>query len=341
MKKTHVQRGIQQISSRKVGSAPTIGKVSRIPRTLAKKSRSHRSRGNKRESFLSEKILAHRRRTIIILSACLILAAFGVITGFMVLWLRAHLDGEEIAPPTIAESSLRIASKFPSPTEDESLAIVRKALAVTEPAKVDACIRAGGATAEEIIAFMKESESRDGHIDNIEVLNSMDVEDLLIEGVLITYSKNNETNARLAMLVPDDEGVWKMDFDAFARSSRPTWRELIRGNATEAEVRVFVARDTYFNGPFKDEKEWSCYAMVSPDTRSLLPEDKELLRGYCKADSPQAKAMARIFTGDVRLSRATLKIRRQPGADPRQFEIVRVLGQDWALPPDPYDEKFH
>jgi hypothetical protein len=106
-------------------------------------------------------------------------------------------------------------------------------------------------------------------------------------------------------------------------------------------VRVFVAADSYFNGPFIDESEWSSFAMASPETKDLLPEEKEILHGYCKVGSKQAKAMAQILSGDNRLRRVTLEIRRSAVEDARQFEIVRVISEDWVLPPKSYDEKFN
>jgi hypothetical protein len=142
------------------------------------------------------------------------------------------------------------------------------------------------------------------------------------------------------MLVPDDHGVWKMDFDAFARSCRPSWKEIVASKAVEAEVRVFVAKDSYFNGPFADESEWICYAIASPDTAGVLPEDKDLLRGYCKVGSKQAKAMARILNEENRIGRATLMIRREKDADARQFRITRVLANDWVIGPNQLDEKI-
>jgi hypothetical protein len=68
--------------------------------------------------------------------------------------------------------------------------------------------------------------------------------------------------------------------------------------------------------------------------------------GYCKAGSPQAEAMERIVTESQRrldfrgLCRATLQIRRPAGAESSQFEITRVLAQDWVLADQPFDSMF-
>ena len=113
-------------------------------------------------------------------------------------------------------------------------------------------------------------------------------------------------------------------------------------------VRVNVAKDTYYNGPFRDDRQWVCYGMVSPDTEVVM-------LGYCRKDSPQARAMERIVMDENDLpggmqgglpaaakapKRATLEVRRVEGAEARQFEITRVLAQDWIVSAKPFDGNF-
>ena len=76
------------------------------------------------------------------------------------------------------------------------------------------------------------------------------------------------------------------------------------------------------------------------ESNAMLPEGQQLLHGYCKEGSAQAKAMARIFKVALRVHRVTLELLRVKGAEPRQFEITRVLGEDWVLTPKPFDERF-
>ena len=285
---------------------------------------------------------AARSREILAWSLILSLIALLVIGGFMVFWLHSHRTAKSTAvaaqPP---EKNVRVLSKFVSPAEDETLALVKRALANRDPGMVASFFHPGGASPAEVVEFLEGSEARDGRIARYDWLSSMDANGLLMEGVLVAYSGKNPPAERLAFLTPDDTGVWKVDFDAFARSSRPAWKDLLEQRADHAQVRVFVAMDAYYNGPFLDESQWVCFGMVSPELKELLPEGQELLRGYCKVGSSQAKAMARIFAGDGRTKRATLEIRRKQGADSRQFEITRVLAEDWVLAPTPFDEKFH
>lgn len=281
-----------------------------------------------------------RRRVILTWSVTLTVATLLVIGGFMMFWLRTHGHKAATAHAAQAMENVRVVSKFVSPGQDEALELVKRALANRDPELVESCFHLGGAKPAEVVEFVGDTEKRDGRIERFDWLSSMDMDGLLMEGVLVVYAGKTATSERLAFLVPDETGVWKVDFDAFARSSRPSWRELLEGPADHARVRVFVARDAYYNGPFLDESRWVCYALASPETREVLPEDRELLRGYCRVGSPQARAMERIFRAGERMRRATLEIRRAEGADSRQFEIARVLSQDWVLSPKPFDEKF-
>ena len=123
----------------------------------------------------------------------------------------------------------------------------------------------------------------------------------------------------------------------------PSWSELLEKNAPEGLVRAMVVADSYYNGPFSDDSQWVCYSMASPDSETVL-------MGYCRKDSPQARALARIVSNDDAtaevssipraLKRATLKIRRVEGGESRQFEITRVMAQDWVVSGEPFDGKF-
>lgn len=286
--------------------------------------------------------LIKRRRTIVVIwSLGLTVLTVLVIGGFMMFWLKGHGSGGNVANGLPQLENVRIASKFVSPSESEALDLVKRALESRDKQSVETRFHLGGAKPEEVIDFVKGLDTRDGNLERMDWLSSMDVGDLLMEGVLVVFKgKESVPSERVAFLVPDDMGVWKVDFDAFARTSRPSWKELLKGEANHSQVRVFVAVDSYFNGPFLDESKWVCFAMFSPETKAILPEDHEILRGYCKVGSPQAKAMQRIFTGENRVGRVTLEIRKVEGADSRQFEITRVLAEDWVLPSRAFDEKF-
>ena len=122
----------------------------------------------------------------------------------------------------------------------------------------------------------------------------MDANGLLIDGVVVNTKAGYKQRNRLALLTPDEKGTWKIDFDAFARTVKPSWSELMSEDAGQGLVRVMVAKDSYFNGPFRDEARWVVMAWPRPTGQVVL-------LGYCRQGSPQAVAMERIMaTGEPR-----------------------------------------
>ncbi len=268
-----------------------------------------------------------RKRAMLIWSGGLSVVTLVVIGIAVSMWLRLQLSRESTDVMRIeddAEASVRVASQFPSPSREQALHLVKRAISNRDPLQVRTLFREGGVGPDEILDFLAAAERRDGAVERYEWLSSMDVNGLLMEGVLVVYPGKEKPVERLAFLTPDAAGNWKMDFDAFARSMKPSWEELLGNGAEQALVRVFAGQDFYYNGPFSDETQWVSYGLASPEL-------DELLRGYCKVGSNEAAAMQRLFAGGQKLSRATLEIRRVEDGGARQFEIVRVVAEDWVV----------
>ena len=192
--------------------------------------------------------------------------------------------------------------------------------------------RQPGTNTVEVVEFFKSMKTVDGEISDYGWLSSIDKNGLSIEGVLVTFVRQDRPRSRLAMLTPDKSGIWKMDFAAFARSVKPSWEDLLTNKTDAGMVRVYVVKDNYYNGPFLNDKKWVAYALASPDM-------DEVLVGYCKPGTAQFRAMELMWSnGERSITRATLEIRRVAGADRRQFEIARVLAEDWVLGENPLDE---
>jgi hypothetical protein len=343
MKSRDIQRSIHaQRLERSAGDAPGIGKVARVPgRFGGKKRRRRGSHADGRSRRGESRGLARRvvKNWSLFLAGLVIM----VLIGFLWLWVSSMMrkssatDGANVAasPPV----QLRVESRFPSPSKDESLAIVKKALAIRIPSAVGELFHTGSVSPEDVVGFLVDLEKTDGKVMDYKWLSSIDANGLLLEGVMLESVKDSEHRSRIAFLTPDGFGRWKIDYESFARTARPSWEELLEKNAGQATVRVFIGKDNYFNGPFSDESQWVCYGLASPDT-------SEILMGYCKMDSPQAKALARISSDVIedpvggKFSRVTLEIRRREGAEKRQFEITRVLAEDWVLSPKPFEDNF-
>lgn len=339
MKPRDVQRSVRAARiDRSEGDAPNIGRVSRVPGTgMPKGERRRRRRGERGQG---DRTRSNRKKVILTWSAVFSFFAL-MIMGAAVWYLikssrhRSAAMVGDVAPP-IQE---RIVSEFESPTEDAALAIVKAALANRDPSMIAGFFHQGSADPAEIVEFVTGLEKRDGRLLKMDWLSSVDANGLLLDGVLLSFDGDDKPRSRLVLLTPDKTGKWKIDFDALARTVDPSWSEILGNRAGKALVRVIVTKDSYHNGVFKDESQWSCYAMVSPD-------HEEILLGYCHKNSPQDAAMLRI-TSDAELlmetrglNRVTVEIQRPMGADSRQFEITRVLAEDWVMAPKAFDENF-
>jgi hypothetical protein len=335
MKSDGIKRSVRaNRHDRAPGDAPSMGRVARMPGTgLPMK-----TRGKRRKSGEGGKSGASRLGRRALLTTTLVLAGLAVMLlgGIFWMWLRPKMvSGENEVRQKRAQVELpvRVASKFPSPSQEDALALVKDALAIRDPAEIARFFRPGGASPEEIVGYLAKLEAVDGAISGYDWLSSMDVNRLYVDGVLVKFKGEDAPRTRLALLTPDAEGKWKIDFDAFARTVKPAWSEILEKRADPALVRVYAAVDSYYNGPFQDDKEWICYGMASPDIDGILT-------GYCKAGSPQAAAMKWIFSKEAKLNRVTLELRRVEGAGVRQFKVARVLAEDWVMAEAPFDAGF-
>ncbi|MEO8613680.1 MAG: hypothetical protein ABI600_00945 [Luteolibacter sp.] len=331
MKSAGIQRSINaRGNTRTAGDAPNIGRVAKMPGTgLPKGERRHRKRGGLRR-LGSRKTVTNRAVPLVVL-------ALLALASMIYFWLQIQTN-----PSAAQQASMQQSpdagesgqSKIPPLSESAAMAMVRQALLVREAGQVPTLFRPGSTDTGEIVAFLSGIESTDGKFDHLEWLGSIDANHLPINGVLVYFIKGNEFRQRIAFLTSDSHGVWKVDFESFARTIRPSWSELLEKDADHALVRVCMSEDMYFSGPFKNDSEWACYGMSSTDTERHL-------HGYCKVGSPQALAMKWIFSKGARVKRATLEVRRLQGAPPIQFEIVRVLAEDWVMGPSAFDAGFH
>ena len=66
------------------------------------------------------------------------------------------------------DSSVRVASQFPSPSKQQALHLVKRALPNRDPLQVRDHFREGGVGSAEILAFLAATEKRDGPAERYE-----------------------------------------------------------------------------------------------------------------------------------------------------------------------------
>lgn len=344
MKPRPIQRGLQPKWGAAAGDPPKLGNVQRIRDLNGKPVMLRRRRsGDPRRERRGAGTSPRRRSVWFAWSVLLAVVAVVMVGFFLVSWIRFRIGtgvprGSEAVVPAGAGRTQRAAA----PGQDEALRIVRSALKVRDPYQVEAFFRTGASTPQDVVDFLARLERREGAARRLLWRGSMDADGIAIEGVMMTGEGPLGKVQRWAFLVPDPLGNWKLDFEAMAGACHPSWRELCEGRSARAEVRGLVARDSYFNGPFRDESQWLCYAIESPERDpQLVSEDQRKVVGYCRVGSPQAVALESILPdGTAAKRRLTLELQRVEGALERQYEISRVLSNEWVLGERALDERF-
>ncbi len=203
---------------------------------------------------------------------------------------------------------------------------VESALANRDPALVEDFFRMGSASSSEVVAFCAGLEKSDGKLIGCQWLSSIDSPQAFLEGVVVNFQTADFTpHQRLALLTPDAGGRWQVDFEALARVVTPSWADILKSDGGSALVRVILTQDFYYIGAFQDESKWLSFGMSSPDLDFQL-------HGYCAKNSVEAQTASRLFADGSKVARAVLEIRHVEGGGDKQFEITRVLAQDWVLP---------
>ena len=328
----------RQAPDRIVGDPPSLGRVERVARNVhgdsRKKSRSGRN-GPKRRLERSGGGKAARRLSVLVF----LLTILTIIVTF-ILWSDKRLKQSTVSKfekLSKLRPVERVGSQFKSPSEEQTRAIVTAALESKNEADVVTNFRLNGASPSEVLEFLRQEQEAKGSPRLGQWVGSVDFNNTLMDSILVRYEKDEETELRVALLTPDDQGVWRLDYESFARKCYPLWHDFVSGEATEGIVRIWFTKDNYFNGQYADDSKWLCFALGRVDS-------DEIIYGYCPIDSPQAEAMAKVMkrlqmNEEIKssLSRATLLISRSEGSEKRQFEIKRVLAEDWLLTETPFD----
>ena len=294
--------------TRKVGEAPTMGQVARMHRNAT----------------------GLRARLRYVGWVPLFLLGFTVFSfGAGVTALALWMTGTTLKPKPILlhdGSSPRPEPRIKQvPVPDAGILEnqINSLLAARTSRQLDALIRPSDQRPEEILAKLAALEKTDGKVSSVQYTGPAESRCLQLESVTVNFDSGRN---RIALVAPDSAGVWRVDFDAFDRHVTTPWSELLSGTAQEGTVRVFTRPDNYYNGPYQNDREWVCFGFASPDHETLM-------FGYTRRGGKQHQAMVEALRplGPSGLKRMTLEIRHTGTGDRRQFEILRVHSDDWAV----------
>lgn len=321
---------------RSVGDAPSIGRVSKMHYDPHGPS----SRGSRQESQTDELTSRILRRWVV---AGISLAAL-CIAG-LAIWIftaqRATTAEKAVAAQAAAAAAAETDGKVKTPVAPPTAQLeesARSFLKITDAAELQKIIAPTQQEPAAMLAMLQGLEAADGKVSKVAYLGPIPSITLPLESVLVTFDSGHN---RIILFTPDAAGKWRIDFDAFARYTQPSWDTLLAGGAAEGTVRIYISPDSYFNGRFADEKAWRSFALASPDRETLMT-------GYTAKGSPCEKAILQALAANRQaeagnpnpMLRMTLGIRHYEGDAIRQFEIVRAYSDDWATGPTPLDERF-
>lgn len=287
-----------------------------------------------------------RRKSRVNLAAVLwtVVISFVVLT-LMVVFLVAHFRKKSEAAAEAAAFDETAKGLSPSFSEQktvalqdigevEALALVRAAFADSGPqALARHFILGKDMDPDHAMAALSEVAQNEGEITSFRWMGQNYSNGRIIGEVGTLMDAGGTRKNRLAQLVTSPDGKWRIDLDSYLRRSIPDWETILSGKSETSLVRVFIGTDSYYNGIYSDETKWRAYALVSPDVETIL-------YGYVKRASPQDKALRRILDAEGESHRATIEIRWDNKAAPRQFEITGVPAENWVLGGARFDASF-
>ncbi len=309
--------------TRRAGQSPNIGKLTRSPQSATRRRRSRRGQNASKSST----------RTSLLWGAALgTVALVGMVIFFVVSYFqRPDADiGKTAALGAAVALPQRQSKALKTLGEEASLKLVRSALELKDPGQVEEYfVLSTPREPAEAIRLLEEYEESTP-IESYLWLGGKLVNNGYMEEVLVNYKTPGRELNRVAQIWNEPDGSWRIDFDAYARHVSPDWPTINSGKAPVSVVRVFIMEDNYYNGVFADESKWQGYSLVSPDS-------EEILFGYSLRESPQHRAITEILKAEASVHPVTLEITKTPDSGPRQFEISRVLAENWSIRPQSFD----
>ncbi len=215
-------------------------------------------------------------------------------------------------------------------SEDQALALVKKVLAARSSAELNDLVRLRDISASEAVQFLTELEQKRGKVLRLDWIGNMDANGIQIEAVEIHFE--NETVKPLrALLTPNPQSIWQVDLAALSAACSKPWDKVLSEAKIQADLRVFIAQDNYYNGRFLSEREWAAYTLASPDSDATLI-------GYCQRGS-ETQRILNASLKSSRAIRAIVRVRKNDPTPTRLCEIISFLAEDWIMTDTAFDER--
>ena len=267
------------------------------------------------------------------------IAAFFLVVAVTI--FRDAPSGDEAGFETRSSNFGEMVEPVPALPPTEAVSRLKTLLASRDESEVEELIFPGAISPGEAVGFLEKFP----YAAEIHYVGKLESSDIPAQSLIVVPARGP---LAVVFFRLDREREWKIDFDAFARHSDVAIGKFVDGAVDSGTFRLTGAVDTYFNGKYRDDRVWSCYCLKSPDHDGVV-------YAYCRRDSPQGEAMyaledlalrrgqdkgTLIEAGNAVSFRVTLGLKRIPGPDIRQVEIVSVVAEDWFVSGKDFDEAF-
>lgn len=314
MKPRNVYRGVSQAPKDVSSSDGRIGRLARIHRHYDKESSRKRNKSVRSTTF---------RNYVYVL---VIGSALGIL-GLLAWIISGQMTRQEVKTETVSLNQETFA--VPHPSNAECIQLYHAAMQAETPELLAQRVRLKHLNAEDAFQRLSQTKMQDGKIMSVDWAGSIETNGLSMETVFVTFESNK---MRFAYLVCNDKDEWVLDLESYIRHTTKPWNVIAGSNSCDATIRATINFNSYYNGVFKDEQRWVCFSLASDDHQGSL-------WGYAKLKSSQHKALDEILRNS-NPARAIIEVSRDAGMDLGQYEIKRVIAQDWVESSEVFDLKF-
>ena len=144
-----------------------------------------------------------------------------------------------------------------------------------------------------------------------------------------------DTTSRLICVIATEDGL-RVDWDCYARFNAKAIPMLLQGKTKSAELRVFAKKSDYYNFTYRDDKRWTAFELVCPDS-------DDIIYAYSLRNTTTGKLLDSAFSsaGSQKSVQLTLQLSADQDAHQRkQFRIDRIYAFGWVRPDMDIEDQY-
>lgn len=144
-----------------------------------------------------------------------------------------------------------------------------------------------------------------------------------------------DTPSRLICVVATEGGL-SIDWDCYARHNAKAIPLLLNGEIKSAELRIFAKKSDYYNFTYRDDKRWTAFELISPDS-------DEIIYAYSLRNTTTGKLLDSAFSSSSPSKSIQLTVQISANQDThkrKQFTIDRIYSFGWVRPEKDIEDRY-